>query len=197
MARRYELKKRAERQEETRMRIVRAAVDLHKTIGPAHTSVSAIAERAGVQRHTYYRYFPDDRALGLACSGLYMEQNPIPDPAPWREIADPDKRLTRGLEELYAYFERNEQMLANVMRDSETDPVTAEVSQMRVGPSLEAIAQTLADGVIGGRGRRRQLAALKLALDFRTWRSLVRDSGLSRKDAVATMAAAVRCAGSH
>jgi AcrR family transcriptional regulator len=195
--RKYELKKRAERQAETRARIVEAAVDLHQTIGPARTSVSAIAERAGVQRHTYYRYFPDDRALGMACSGLYIAQNPLPDPEPWRAIADSAERLARGLDELYAYYERNESMLTNVTRDSETDPVIAEISQLRFGPSLEAIAKTLAKGLVSGRGRRRQLAALKLALDFRTWRSLVRDSGLSRKEAVATMAAAVRCAGSH
>jgi AcrR family transcriptional regulator len=195
--RKYELKKRAERQEATRARIVQAAVDLHRTIGPARTSVSAIAERAGVQRHTYYRYFPDDRALGMACSGLYMAQNPLPDPEPWRAIADPAQRLTRGLDELYAYFERNESMLTNVTRDSEIDPVFAEISQLRFGPSLEAIAETLAKDLVAGRARRRQFAALRLALEFRTWRSLVRDSGLSRKDAVATMAASVRCAGSH
>src|SRR5689334_1356859 len=138
MARTYQLKKRAERQEETRRRIVQAAVDLHGTIGPARTTVSAIAERAGVQRHTYYRYFPDDRTLGMACSGLHMEQNPVPDPEPWREIADPADRLAHGLSELYAWYERTEQMLTNVTRDAETDPVMAEVSALRFGPPLQA-----------------------------------------------------------
>src|SRR3954452_12985814 len=119
MARKYELKKRAERQDETRIRIVEAAIDLHTTIGPVRTSVSAIAERAGVQRHTYYRYFPDERSLGLACSGLYAQRNPLPDPGPWREIRDPGERLRRGLEELYEYYERNEPMLSNITRDAE------------------------------------------------------------------------------
>ena len=197
MPRKYELKKRAERQEDTRRRIVQAAVDLHGTIGPARTTVSAIAERAGVQRHTYYRYFPDDRALGMACSGLHMEQNPVPDPEPWREIADPADRLAQGLGELYAWYERTEQMLTNVTRDAETDPVMAEVSALRFGPPLQAMAEVLSKGLVEGRYRRRAQAALMLALDFRTWRSLARDSGLSRKDAVATMVRAVRCAGSH
>src|ERR1700704_615036 len=102
--RKYELRKRAERQEETRRRIVEAAIELHGTVGPARTSVSAIAARAGVQRHTYYRHFPDERSLGLACSGLYMERNPLPDPAPWRAIRDPEKRLRRCLGDLYAYY---------------------------------------------------------------------------------------------
>ena len=96
MARKYELKARAERQEETRRRIVEAAIDLHRTLGPAHTSFSAIAERAGVQRHTLYRHFPDERAMGLACSGLYSERNPLPDPAPWWQIEDPEARLRAG-----------------------------------------------------------------------------------------------------
>ena len=82
MARKYELKRRAERQEETRRRIVEAAIELHRTKGPARTTLTDIARLAGVQRNTLYRHFPDERAIGLACSGLYMELNPPPDPAP-------------------------------------------------------------------------------------------------------------------
>jgi AcrR family transcriptional regulator len=189
MGRRYELKKRAERQEETRRRIVEAAVDLHGTIGPARTTVSAVAERAGVQRHTYYRHFPDERSLGLACSGLYMETNPMPDPEPWREIDDLEQRLRHGLGALYAYYERNEPMLSNVIRDAELDPVIAEIGRMRIGPPLGAIRAVLANG----RRSKRLLALLDVALAFSTWRTLVRDSGLSRKDAVEAMVAAVRC----
>ena len=92
MTRKYELKKRAERQEETRRRIVEAAIQLHRTKGPARTTFSDIAALAGVQRHTLYRYFPDERAMGLACSGLHFELNPPPDPAAWEAIADPAGR---------------------------------------------------------------------------------------------------------
>jgi AcrR family transcriptional regulator len=196
MARRYELKKRAERQEETRRKIVQAAVDLHGTIGPARTTVSAIAERAGVQRHTYYRYFSDERSLGLACSGLHLQQNPIPDPEPWRAIADPGERLRHGLGELYAYYERNERMFSNVIRDAEIDPVVAEINAMRFGPSLGAAFEVLAKGLAKGRNRKRRFALLGLALDFKTWRSLAFDGGLGPKEAAATMAAAIHCSSS-
>jgi AcrR family transcriptional regulator len=189
MGRKYELKKRAERQQETRRRIVEAAVELHGTIGPARTTVSAIAERAGVQRHTYYRHFPDERSLGLACSGLYMRTNPMPDPEPWREIDDLEQRLRHGLGALYAYYERNEPMLSNVTRDAELDPVVAEIGRMRMDPPLGAIRAVLANG----RRSKRLLALLDVALAFSTWRTLVRDSGLSRKEAVETMVAAIRC----
>jgi AcrR family transcriptional regulator len=189
MARSYQLKKRAERQEETRRRIVQAAVDLHGTVGPARTTVSAIADRAGVQRHTYYRYFPDERSLVLACSGLHMEQNPFPDPEPWREIQDPVKRLRRGLGELYAYYERNEPMLSNVTRDMEVDPVVAEITAMRFGPQLAAVREVLANGTRS----KRAVALLDVALAFATWRTL-HGGGLSHKQAVETMVAAVGCA---
>jgi AcrR family transcriptional regulator len=192
MTRKYELKKRAERQVETRRRIVEAAVDLHATIGPARTSVSAIAERAGVQRHTYYRHFPDERSLGLACSGLYAERNPMPDPEPWRAIADAEKRLRRGLDELYRYYEGNEPMLSNVTRDAQVDALTAELADLRFGPALGAMKTVLANG----RRSKRTLALLDVALAFPTWRSLVRENGLSRTEAVKTMVAAVRCASS-
>jgi AcrR family transcriptional regulator len=190
VARNYQLKKRAERQEETRRRIVEAAVDLHGTVGPVRTTVSAIAERAGVQRHTYYRHFPDERSLVLACSGLYGEQNPLPDPEPWRAIRDPEQRLRQGLTELYAYYERNEPMLSNVTRDAEVDPIVAEISGMRFGPGMSAIRAVLANG----RRSKRAVALLDVALAFSTWRMLTREGGLDRADAVKTMVAAVGCA---
>jgi AcrR family transcriptional regulator len=194
MPRRYELKRRAERVEETRRRIVEAAVELHGTVGPARTTVSAVAERAGVQRHTYYRHFPDERALRVACSGLQQARDPFPDPEPWSAIADPRERLRRGLTELYAYFARNESLLANLARDAEVDPPTRDIVDDRFGPPLAAIRDTLARGVVEGVNRDRLGALLDLALEFGTWRSLARDSGLSGPRAVEAMVSAIGCA---
>src|SRR5688572_28848624 len=190
MTRTYTLKRRAEQQADTRRRIVEAAIELHGTIGPARTTVSAVAERAGVQRHTYYRYFPDERSLGLACSGLHMQLNPFPDPETWRDVGDPAKRLRRGLGELYAYYERNAPMFSNVTRDMQLDPDLAEIVQMRFGPPLAATRAVLANGARS----KRALALLDVALAFTTWRTLVVESGLSQQQAVETMVAAVRCA---
>src|SRR3954447_2484557 len=91
--RKYEKKRRAELEEETRRRITETAVELHGTVGPARTSISAIAERAGVRRSTVYRHFPDEEALFHACSSHWANANPLPDPAPWEAIDDPDERL--------------------------------------------------------------------------------------------------------
>src|SRR5262247_1310204 len=97
MTRTYTLKRRAEQQAQTRRRIVEAAVDLHSSVGPALTTFSMVAERAGIQRHTLYAHFPDERSLYLACSGLAMERDPLPDAKPWREIEDRPERLRAGL----------------------------------------------------------------------------------------------------
>src|SRR5215475_5878289 len=115
--RKYELKQRAAEMADTRRRITEKAVELHGTLGPAKTTLSLIAERAGVQRHTVYRHFPSDAELYAACSTHFYEANPLPEPATWRGIADPETRLASALDELYAYYEQTETMLANVVRD--------------------------------------------------------------------------------
>lgn len=189
MPRKYEMKKRAESVEETRRRIVEAAVELHGTIGPARTTLSEIAKRAGVERQTYYRHFPAERDLHLACSGLYMERNPLPDPARWRAIEDPEERLRHGVAEMYAFYDANEAMFANVIRDSEVHELTREVVTIRLSAVGEMV-EVLTDGWRGKDGERVR-PVLSLALSFHTWRSLVREGELSSKAAVDTIVAMV------
>lgn len=191
--RRYEKKRRAEQEEETRRRIVEAAIDLHGSVGPARTTISAIAERAGVRRATVYRHFPDERSLFLGCSGTWAERNPVPDPAEWSGVGDPGGRLEAALDALYAWYERAEPMLGRVLRDVEVMPILAELQGGRL-TYLAAVEDGLATGW-GARGRaaRRVRAALGLTLDFQAWRTL-HERGLDRADAVAVMAGAVRAA---
>ena len=196
--RKYEMKKRAELQRETRRRIVEATVELHRTRGPANTTIKGIAEQAGVNRLTVYNHFPDITDLLRACSRSWTEQHPPPDPKPWAEIGDPQERLRTVLAELYGYYARTEPMRANVLRDAETMPALAALLEGTVVPYLEALRDLLAEGwKVRGEGRRRLLAALKLAIDFHTWRSLERESGLSREEAVVLMLEAVRSSVSH
>jgi AcrR family transcriptional regulator len=106
----YRMKRRAELEAQTRLRITESAVALHGTLGPARTSISAIAERAGVRRSTVYRHFPDEAALFAACSSHWRAANPPPELAAWRAIADPDERLRVALRELYGHYRRTEAM---------------------------------------------------------------------------------------
>jgi AcrR family transcriptional regulator len=189
MSRKYEQRKRADQQEETRQRITRAAMELHGIVGPARTSLSAVAERAGVQRNTLYRHFPDESSLLAACSGMFMEQHPLPDPGPLRSIADPVDRARRALEQLYAYWEETEATTANVVRDAEFHEPTRRANDASFGSSLAPIREAIAGGWPRGRQRKRLVAAVDLATHFRTWQSLVRHSGLTRAVAADLMAA--------
>lgn len=191
--RKYEMKQRAERQRETRRRIVEATVELHRTQGPANTTISEIAQRAGVNRLTVYNHFPNITDLLKACSRSWIERHPAPDPAPWAQISDPQQRLQMALTELYGFYARTEPMRANVLRDAQTMPELAALLEGSVVPYLGAVHDHLAEGwKVSDDRRRRLLAMLKLAIDFQTWRSLERESGLGREEAVETMLEAMR-----
>jgi AcrR family transcriptional regulator len=184
----YRLRKRADAMEATRRRITEAAVELHGTIGPARTTMTAVAERAGVQRQTVYRHFPDEHALLAACSAHYSASKPPPDAARWQAIADPAERLRDGLDELYAWYETTEAMWTNVFRDETlVDAVRAPLAELR--GYLDEAARTLAAGW-GGR-RPMVLAAARHAVDFYTWRSLARDGAVSRAGVVELSSAMV------
>jgi len=193
--RKYQMKKRAERQRETRRKIVETTVELHRTQGPANTTVSEIAKRAGVNRLTVYNHFPDITDLLKACSRSWTERHPAPDPTPWAEIDDPQRRLRKALREIYGFYSRTEPMRGNVLRDAETMPELAALLEGSVVPYLGAVRDLLAEGwEVGDDRRKRLLATIKLAIDFHTWRSLERGSGLSREEAVEVMLDAVRSA---
>src|SRR3954468_3200461 len=195
--RRYTKKVRAELEEETRRRITESAVELHETVGPAYTSMSAVAERAGVRRSTLYRHFPDEATLFGACTGHWMAKNPPPDISRWAAIDDPDQRRRTALNEIYAYWRRPEPMMENLLRDEATNE--------NVRRSFRAFHQFMAAAgeiLLAGRGvrghaRKRTLAAIGHALDFSTWQSLARDQGLDDPDAIRLMLGLVEVAGSR
>jgi AcrR family transcriptional regulator len=191
--RKYELKKRAEEMAGTRLRITEAAIELHGTIGPSRTTMSAVAQRAGVERRTLYRHFPTEADLFAACSSHYFTANPWPDLRACRAIPDPRQRLAQALDELYAYYESTEPMFSNVIRDAELVSVAREA----VAP-LHAYLEDAVEILTAGRsarGRRRDLlvAAVRHALAFSTWRSLTASS-VTRADAVLLVTALVEAA---
>ena len=185
----YRKRRRAELEADTRLRITEATVDLHGSVGPARTTISAVAERAGVQRATVYRHFPDEEALFDACSSHWMAQNPLPDTAQWAKIEDPDERLRVALGELYEWYEHGEYMLERTTRD------VALVPALR--PSMETFRGWLhaAADVIArarperGARRRRVRAVVAHALAFETWRSLAIHQGLPQPELIKLMEA--------
>jgi AcrR family transcriptional regulator len=184
--RRYQLKKRAQDQLETRQRIVDATVELHREVGPARATISAIAKRAGVQRLTVYRHFDDNLELLRACSQRNNELNPPPDPAQWHGVADPLRLFETVAGDLYAYYGRVAPTLEKVLRDAQVVPEMAQV----MAP-MRAYLESAADLVVGawsspGQRRRILRAAVRHALDFHTWQSF-RQQGLDDRELQAIM----------
>ena len=190
----YRKRARAESEEETRRRITEALMTLHETVGPARTTVSSVAELAGVQRATVYRHFPDVEAQVEACSSHWLSLNAPPDPSPWFATEDPDRRLRMALDAMYAWYERTAPMVEKLYRDAPLVPAIATRMQAR-GAAMDQLADQLVAGRPARGARRRRIrAAVGHALDFRTWTSLTRDQALSRDEAVELMSRLVAAA---
>ena len=185
----YRKQRRAELEEQTRLRITESAVALHGSLGPSRTSLSAVAEHAGVRRSTLYRHFPDERALFAACSAHWAAANPRPDLERWAAIEDVDERLREALLELYGYYGRTETMLGNLHRDEHVVPAVGETFAR-----FHAYRAAAHDTLTRGRRGRRSRAAIGHALAFTTWRSLVREQELDEEQAVELMCELVAAA---
>jgi AcrR family transcriptional regulator len=195
--RRYRQLRRAELEAQTRLRITEAAMKLHGTLGPALTTVTAVAEEAGVQRGTVYRHFPDEDALFGACTMHWAGLNPTPSPDPWVEIEDPSQRLRLALADLYRWYERTQPMLDNVFRDVPRVPAIKPAVEGFHRQLLAMQAALMRGRLVRGRRRGRVAAAVGHAIGFGAWRSLVREQGLDSAEAVELMAAMVLAAGAR
>jgi AcrR family transcriptional regulator len=192
--RKYELKARAEKQAETRRRIVEATAALHEEVGPARTTVAEIARRAGVQRLTVYNNFPDEKELFAACGDHSLAKNPLPDPSAALAIDNPAKRLRAVVGPLYAWYRKSARGQENLQRDRLVMPALDAVMRIRMDHSLGSLADNLAAGFAANdRSAKGARAAVALALDFWTWRRLAGE-GMPDDDAAALMVAAVKAA---
>lgn len=184
----YRKRARARQEEETRLRITEAVVELHRTVGPARTRVNEVAERAGVSRRTVYNHFPTERDLVEACSAHWAARNPFPDPARWEGIPDARARLRAGLAALYAWYGGTRDMMGNVLRDAPLVEPLAAVMDARWTPWLESLVDRFSAGWPldeGDRGRLR--AALRTAVDFHTWKLLDARLGADAADLAARL----------
>ena len=192
--RKYEKKRRAEQESETRRRIVEAVFALHGEIGPARTTIKAIAQRAGVERLTVYRHFADEGAIFAACDAHFRSETPPPDPAAWADIVDPAERLRAALVAFYGFYRRGENMIANAERDAVGLPALAVLMAPRDAILAAVREDLLAAWAVGDRARTRLAAAIAHALRFDTWRSLARLQGLEDAEAADLMVDLARAA---
>lgn len=182
--RKYELKARAEAQEATRRRITAETVKLHQEVGPAQTTISEIAKRAGVQRLTVYNNFPDEASLLGACSAHYSAEHPPPDPALWASARRPAERTRLALEAFYSYYRETAAMTGKVMRDARVMPALADILDVTYTPFIAAVREDLT-GAWGGNPRVR--AAIGLALRYETWEALALEDDADPVDVAVAM----------
>jgi AcrR family transcriptional regulator len=192
--RQYRMRRRAEAEQRTRLRITESTVELHRTLGPARTSVSAVARHAGVRRSTVYRHFPDEHSLFSACTSYWTAANPLPDSGRWAAIDDPAVRLTRALMELYGHYRRTERMMSSILRDEPTMPIVKRMLKAYRDYLSEARQALMSGRDVRGRAREQVLAAIGHALTFGTWRSLAREQGLADSQVAGLMCRLVAAA---
>lgn len=173
--RKYELKARAESRERTRQRIAKAAAGLHEEVGPAETTVSEIARRAGVSRLTVYKHFPDNASLYPACSAHYLSEHPLPDFQAALAPADPVERLGSLLRTIYgSWYRQQRRMMRNLQRDRRSDPALDEFMKANSDAALGALADAITAGFQLGPDQATRVHSLtRVALDFWTWERLI------------------------
>src|SRR6478672_12821233 len=155
--RKYQLKARAEKQAQTRQRIVEATAALHEEVGPARTTIAEIARRAGVQRPTVYSNFPEERELFAACQAHFLESNPPPDPSAALALPDPAERVRASLTGFYRWYRKSAPMSSKVQRDRRVVPELDALLVDTVDARLDELASALADGLEGNTRRARSL----------------------------------------
>lgn len=187
----YQLRARADKQAATHRALAKAAYELHSSVGPAKTTISAIAERAGVQRLTVYRHFADQDAIFTACMAHAYGQDPPPDPQAWIPISDPEPRLRVALTTTYGYYRRNHQLLANAYRDAELPAVATRMAQ---NAAMQVVTVSILAAGWTGADDRMRAALIGHALDFSTWQSLAQTQGLSDAEAIDAMIGLVKAA---
>lgn len=190
MIRTYRLGKRAEAAAATRKRIIDAAMELHRTVGPRATTVAEVARMADVERLTVYNHFPDEAELVSACQGQWLTLHPQPDPYAWAGIVDPTARLRAALTAVYDWYGETEPMTRNVLRDA---PALASFAGFLAGmvATEDEIIGFLTQGWLPTPWEQ---ATIRLGLRFATWDSLCRQSGFAVDEAVALVIAWVKAA---
>lgn len=192
----YRMQARAERQAETRRRIVAATAALHREVGPARTTVADIARRANVERLTVYNHFSRIEDLLAACQADFLAGSPPPDIAPDGAGGPPLPRLESTLARLYGWFRTNEAMERNVHRDRLLMPELDALLRRNADPHFDTAAAAWARSIAGPGTNGEVRALVRLALDFTTWDLLARQ-GLSNRRIATLWQTAVRAASSR
>jgi len=170
--RKYQQNRRADQAQETREQIVQATVELHEKLGPARTSIKAIAEHAGVQRLTVYRHFPDEASLFMACTSHWLASHPMPAFSDWTGHDDPLQLTATALLDFYQHYRHNERMWTVAYRDvGEVEALQAPMAAVD-GYLKQICDQLLTAWNVKAKEKEQLSLTLRHGLRFSTWQSL-------------------------
>ena len=189
MPRRYSTVRRAAMAQETRQRIVDAALALHAERGILGTKPAQIAARAEVALTTFYKHFPALGSLVRACTTRGRELIPAPDSAIVSALPPvPAVRIERMTRTLFEYYEAREPWLYVGRTEERLVPELQPVLQAQ-----RAVRDAFVHAALEGTGASREAVAVATALvDFWAWRTLRREVGLSQEQASNAVIATVR-----
>jgi AcrR family transcriptional regulator len=169
----YRQEKRAASAEETRLRIVEAAMTLHAEQGIVATSIKDIAAMADVGIGTVYHHFPTYEDIVRACGARMHVLTRPPTPQSFAHLDSLDQRVERFVQELFAYYERYPSFERGRC-DRDKLPVLAEA----VARHEKAIEEVVREALRLGQFDEQVIRTTIALVDFAVYRSLT-DGGLT------------------
>jgi AcrR family transcriptional regulator len=177
--------------EETRQRILEAALALHSEKGIFGTSWQDIAHRADVSVGTVYKHFPSLDELVPACGELVyaITRPPSLEDAPqiFAEANSLEERLGHLIEELFAFYERGAPYIETDFQERRLAAVVEWEAYMRA-----TIAGLVREALVSAEPDEHTVQSVSALLDFSTFKSFV-DREIHKEQAAKTISEVLLC----
>ncbi|MHB8512291.1 MAG: TetR/AcrR family transcriptional regulator [Actinomycetota bacterium] len=166
-SRSYDLGRRSIMMEDTRRRIVEAAIALHRDQGIMSTSYTDIARRAAVGVGTIYNHFPVIDDLVRACGGRLSEITRPPNPGVFTGLRSREARLERLVSEVFAWYERYPAWRRAVCDADKLEAIAHGVK------ARNAVIRRLVAAALGSHANSQAIATTRALIDYEVYRNLV------------------------
>ena len=188
--RRYRSDRRQAGVDETRRRIVGAAVALHAEQGAMATSFAQVAKRADVAVPTVYKHFPNQAALLQSCTGHVFACSPALGPEIYRGLATAEARLAALAKAAFAVHRFQAPWMRRGIHEAALMPDLAKIVDEARSQFRRLVALAL-EPRFAGRPPAGLVALIEILLGFSAWQRLAEEAGLSQSGAEERAAAAL------
>ena len=190
MARKYSSRRRTESAEHTRQSIVEAAVKMHEK---GITTLSAVAEEAGVSLPTVNKYFPTREDLFTACTGHVADTLDYPSPEALAAIEDRGERIQQLVEAVYTLHEETFGTAWTGYKLEDESPVMAQ-AMIDYENFIGVLVESLLHDWEGKSGTPSSLSSfIRGLLNPLTYRAIRLKNGLNYEEAVRHTVQALTC----